>query len=90
MEFSQSLCSLSLCAVLMAAMDDYADVHSDPEPPMLPGEQRQIFNAALVEVESWKSLRPGRIAWNRTKVESRQLTIHFQINLVLDSCHKLW
>ena len=45
---------------------------SDPEPPMLPQEQRQLLQHCLVDVTSWKSLRPGRIAWNRVKVEPRQ------------------
>ena len=59
-------------ALAMAAMEELEDVNSDQEPPMLPGDDRNLL---LVDVPSWKSLRPGRVGWNRAQVESRQIIL---------------
>ena len=52
---------------LMAAMEEFADIHDDPSPPALPHE-----GIEFPEIKSWRSLRPGKVAWNQAKVDAGQ------------------
>ena len=60
---------LPVSSVIMAAMEQLLAENRDDDPAAPPALPHEGIEFPKVDGKSWRSLRPGKVAWNHARVD---------------------